>query len=70
MGACLGTGKQNKQAVEVVENLVDIGVAVAEVNGVEVDDRIEDIIDDTLEVADVMADMQIEREEEEKEATL
>ena len=63
MGACLGTGKQNKQTVEIIDNLADIGIAVAEANGVQVDDKIEKIIDDTLEVADIMADVQIQNEQ-------
>lgn len=65
MGACLGTGKQNKQTVEIIDNLADIGIAVAEANGVEVDDKIEDIIDDTLDVTRIMADVQIEQERKE-----
>ena len=62
MGACLGTGKQNKQTVELVDNLVDVGIAVAEANGAQVDDNVEKIIDNTLEVADIMTDIQIQNE--------
>ena len=60
MGNC--TGKQTKDIIEAADIITDVGITLAENNGADVPDHIEEALDKTFDVAGDIADIAIEQE--------
>ncbi len=60
MGNC--TAKQTKDIIETADILTDIAVDLAEKNGADVPDHIEEALDKTFDVAEDILDVAIEQE--------
>lgn len=61
MGNCL-SAKQTKDIVDAAEILTDVAVDIAEANGADVPDNIEEALDKTFDVAGDVLDVAVEHE--------